>query len=154
MFWAILEWYFILSIFLLIKLHILNCSLLGCKALLKLHSTGHENPRSNLILLGGGGWGKGAPCNWNSPPPPPSAPPLMLLPISKYFAITVGLTCLSAPFRQCPPPPPLFVFVFCRRLMMSWCLMSSDVIWHIRDKLWPMPKHGSIKSTYVRCMHV
>ena len=35
-----------------------------------------------------------------------------------------------------------------------WCLMSSDVIWHIRDKLWPMPKHGSIKSTYVRCMRV
>ena len=22
--------------------------------------------------------------------------------------------------------------------------MSSDVGWHIRDKLWPMPKHGSI----------
>ena len=39
-------------------------------------------------------------------------------------------------------------------MMMSWCLMSSDVIWHIRDKLWPMPKHGSIKSTYVRCMRV
>ena len=37
---------------------------------------------------------------------------------------------------------------------LSWCLMSSDVIWHIRDKLWPMPKHGSIKSTYVRCMRV
>ena len=32
-------------------------------------------------------------------------------------------------------------------MMMSWCLMSSDVIWHIRDKLWPMPKHGSIKAT-------
>ena len=31
-----------------------------------------------------------------------------------------------------------------RLMMMSWCLMSSDVIWHIRDKLWPMPKHGSI----------
>ena len=29
-------------------------------------------------------------------------------------------------------------------VMMSWCLMSSDVTWHIRDKLWPMPKHGSI----------
>ena len=28
--------------------------------------------------------------------------------------------------------------------LLSWCLMSSDVIWHIRDKLWPMPKHGSI----------
>ena len=26
--------------------------------------------------------------------------------------------------------------------------MSSDVSWHIRDKLWPMPKHGSI-SLYV-----
>ena len=26
-------------------------------------------------------------------------------------------------------------------MMTSWCLMSSDVIWHIRDKLWPMPKH-------------
>ena len=39
-------------------------------------------------------------------------------------------------------------------MMMSWCLMSSDVIWHIRDKLWPIPKHGSIKSTYVRCMRV
>ena len=39
-------------------------------------------------------------------------------------------------------------------MMMSWCLMSSDVIWHIRDKLWPVPKHGSIKATYVRCMRV
>ena len=28
--------------------------------------------------------------------------------------------------------------------MMKWCLMSLDVSWHIRDKLWPMPKHGSI----------
>ena len=41
-----------------------------------------------------------------------------------------------------------------KMMMMSWCLMSSDVIWHIRDKLWPMPKHGSIKATYVRCMRV
>ena len=31
-----------------------------------------------------------------------------------------------------------------RMMMMSWCLVSSDVSWHIRDKLWPMPKHGSI----------
>jgi len=30
------------------------------------------------------------------------------------------------------------------RWSVSWCLMSSDVSWHIRDKLWPMPKHGSI----------
>ena len=34
-------------------------------------------------------------------------------------------------------------------MMMNWCLMSSDVIWHIRDKLWPMPKHGSIKATLI-----
>ena len=33
-------------------------------------------------------------------------------------------------------------------LLLSWCLMSSDVIWHIRDKLWPMPKHGSIRKVY------
>ena len=53
----------------------------------------------------------------------------------------------------------LYIHLICssyhmRMMMMSWCLMSSDVIWHIRDKLWPMPKHGSIKSTYVRCMRV
>ena len=29
-------------------------------------------------------------------------------------------------------------------MMMKWCLMSSDVRWHIRDKLCPMPKHGSV----------
>ena len=29
-------------------------------------------------------------------------------------------------------------------MMMKWCLMSSDVSWHIRAKLWPMPKHGSV----------
>ena len=34
--------------------------------------------------------------------------------------------------------------VFLLVMMMSWCLVSSDVSWHIRDKLWPMPKHGSI----------
>ena len=38
-------------------------------------------------------------------------------------------------------------------VMMSWCLMSSDVIWHIRDKLWPMPKHGSIRKVYA-CLAV
>ena len=36
---------------------------------------------------------------------------------------------------------PLKLFVL---MMMKCCLMSSDVSWHIRDKLWPMPKHGSI----------
>ena len=42
----------------------------------------------------------------------------------------------------------LFFFVWAtsqkEMMMMKWCLMSSDVSWHIRDKLWPMPKHGSI----------
>ena len=30
--------------------------------------------------------------------------------------------------------------------------MSSDVSWHIRDKLWPMPKHGSV-NLYVHGNH-
>ena len=38
-------------------------------------------------------------------------------------------------------------------LLLIWCLMSSDVIWHIRDKLWPMPKHGSIRKVYA-CLAV
>ena len=38
-------------------------------------------------------------------------------------------------------------------LLLSWCLMSSDVIWHIRDKFWPMPKHGSIRKVYA-CLAV
>ena len=29
-------------------------------------------------------------------------------------------------------------------LMMKWCWLSSDVGWHIRDKLRPMPKHSSV----------
>ena len=29
-------------------------------------------------------------------------------------------------------------------MMMKWCLMSSDVCWYTTDKLWSMPKHGSI----------
>ena len=32
----------------------------------------------------------------------------------------------------------------CLLMVMKWCLMSSDVSWHIRDKLRPMPKHGSV----------
>ena len=55
-------------------------------------------------------------------------------------------------FPTLHPLSPLYCFAIL--MMMSWCLMSSDVIWHIRDKLWPMPKHGSIKATYVRCMRV
>ena len=39
------------------------------------------------------------------------------------------------------------------KLLLSWCLMSSDVIWHIRDKLWPMPKHGSIRKVHA-CLAV
>ena len=32
-------------------------------------------------------------------------------------------------------------------VVVKWCLMSSDVGWHIRDKLRPMLKHGSIIFT-------
>ena len=34
--------------------------------------------------------------------------------------------------------------------LMKWCLMSSDVGWHIKDKLRPMPKHGSINLYRLR----
>ena len=67
-----------------------------------------------------------------------------------------SLPCISRQTAALSPTNPSFQFFHprCALMMMSWCLMSSDVIWHIRDKLWPMPKHGSIKSTYVRCMRV
>ena len=35
-------------------------------------------------------------------------------------------------------------------MMMKWCLMSSDVGWHIRDKLWPKPKQHIFTSTEAR----
>ena len=38
-------------------------------------------------------------------------------------------------------------------VVVELMLMSSDVIWHIRDKLWPMPKHGSIRKVYA-CLAV
>ena len=48
----------------------------------------------------------------------------------------------------------LFLFFLNQlQLLLSWCLMSSDVIWHIRDKLWPMPKHGSIRKVHA-CLAV
>ena len=35
-----------------------------------------------------------------------------------------------------PPPPRPPKLCYCvMMMMMNWCLMSSDVIWHIRDKL-------------------
>ena len=59
-----------------------------------------------------------------------------------------------------PPPPPVWfpVVVECcftsietivlletgAQVGRQCCLMSSDIIWHIRDKLRPVPKHGSI----------
>ena len=51
--------------------------------------------------------------------------------------------------ETCQSRPPVLANYFdigvkALMMMMSWCLMSSDVSWHIRDKLWPMPKHGAI----------
>ena len=45
-------------------------------------------------------------------------------------------------FRRLSKSSP--ILIISALMMMSWCLMSSDVNWHIRDKLWPMPKHSSI----------
>ena len=49
--------------------------------------------------------------------------------------------------RLCFAVGPLTLNWLCEHtlyMMVSWCLASSDVSWHIRDKLWPMPKHGSV----------
>ena len=53
-----------------------------------------------------------------------------------------GPTSATSPFSQ--------LLSSADRQMMKWCLMSSDVSWHIRDKLWPMPKHGSIFNIALR----
>ena len=73
--------------------------------------------------------------------------------VSYYVCSVMYLDCPGWDSSQEILPLPCHLFPVAV-LVMSWCLMSSDVIWHIRDKLWPMPKHGSIKSTYVRCMRV
>ena len=67
---------------------------------------------------------------------------------------TVSVTVSTAArtvhsLRHPPPPPPLAVPGQQTVMMKKCCLMSSDVSWHIRDKLWPMPKHGST-ILYVR----
>ena len=54
---------------------------------------------------------------------------------------TKALTQLS---RVKVPVSTTTYFPSFRMMMMNWCLMSSDVMRHIRDKLWPMPKHGAI----------
>ena len=61
------------------------------------------------------------------------------------------------PACQIGNPRPILTTKISRRYGWFWgrifkvflvvvmcCLMSSDVSWHVRDKLWPMPKHGSI----------
>ena len=61
--------------------------------------------------------------------------------------------CFSSEPPTPTPHPPSYHFSLCLllpnavsmvRALMKWYLMSSDVSWHIRDKLWPMLKHGSI----------
>ena len=59
----------------------------------------------------------------NPPPPPQPRPPPS---ISVYPSVLPALSPLPFP------------------LMMNCCLMSSGVSWHIRDKLRPMRKHGSV----------
>ena len=71
-----------------------------------------------------------------------------------YLSVTDMYTCRELPILHGDKIVSFWAERRGLEMMMSWCLMSSDVIWHIRDKLWPMPKHGSIKSTYVRCMRV
>ena len=87
--------------------------------------------------------------------------PLNVLPLSHSFQTSVYhemFFCLSqyenysvyALIKNFLFHPGFFVMLL---LLLSWCLMSSDVIWHIRDKLWPMPKHGSIRKVHA-CLAV
>ena len=96
------------------------------------------------------------PPSGNPPPPPPPPPPTTCSSLCLSPTVSRGFSSLYPRVRSshlvCLLSLSLSSVVL--MMMMSWCLMSSDVIWHIRDKLWPMPKHGSIKSTYARCMRV
>ena len=66
-------------------------------------------------------------------------------PENKSFKIFPVLKeCISCPWKNRKEETVMARLHIGHSLMMSWCLMSSDVSWHIRDKLWPMPKHGSI----------
>ena len=98
-----------------------------------------------------------------SPPPPPPyhtpfSPSLINLMVSVdvkhhvYYAHLEFRSCVKVEvavlgFR--PNEPSDFrgreaILNYVLVMMMNWCLMSSDVMRHIRDKLWPMPKHGAI----------
>ena len=102
----------------------------------------------------------------SAPPPPPNPPSLDFSDPSRHMPLMMdALPSFPRHFPQLEHCRTLGEYSQrslrteidteqCHMMMMSWCLMSSDVIWHIRDKLWPMPKHGSIKATYVRCMRV
>ena len=60
--------------------------------------------------------------------------------VSVLLSLLISQTATRAGHVTCV----CFTFQNGFMMMMKWCLMSSDVSWHIRDKLWPMPKHGSI----------
>ena len=75
-----------------------------------------------------------------------------LWPVPKHGSKSVFTSMKTRRFVRTDSPgrPPRlshssWTMPFCElpMMMMSWCLMSSDVSWHIRDKLWPVPKHGS-----------
>ena len=85
---------------------------------------------------------------------------LLLLPVTQFYvllSLPVTQLHVCGPVSECAwnggyiyhPGHPFLPM----HLWWSWCLMSSDVIWHIRDKLWPMPKHGSIRKVYA-CLAV
>ena len=58
--------------------------------------------------------------------------------VSVLLSLLISQTATRAGHVTCV----CFTFQNGFMMMMKWCLMSSHVSWHIRDKLWPM--HGSI----------
>ena len=71
----------------------------------------------------------------------------------KAFSVWKGYCFILASWNSVNSIFMAVPVIYCLLLLLSWCLMSSDVIWHIRDKLWPMPKHGSIRKVYA-CLAV
>ena len=93
----------------------------------------------------------------STPPPPPPALPPLSKPESrsrphcaifvKYVILISGLAPGCGLIRGLTFGSPVCVLHLCATLPLLLplcCLMSSDVGWHIRDKLRPMHEHGSI----------
>ena len=71
-----------------------------------------------------------------------------LCPVCISFVVCKSVCPLPRPTQPPTPSSSLWCATFTLLLLLC-CLVSSDVCWHIRDKLRPMHEHGSI----LLCIH-